>query len=122
LNFINIKQRRKSCQSLFKKCLNPLLFVEAIYCNLGLLKTLKFLMSSRGVLRKQNDVVISKASELKIATAPAELRNDNKKYFLIALNLYGRYTIEAGNFFLFISGKNRIIFILSEINSKIKCV
>gem|GEM_PF-4655326 len=79
-------------------------------------------MSSRGVLRKQNDVVISKASELKIATAPAELRNDNKKYFLIALNLYGRYTIEAGNFFLFISGKNRIIFILSEINSKIKCV
>jgi len=38
-------------------------------------------MSSREVLQKQNDVVISKSSALKIATAPSELRNDNKKYF-----------------------------------------
>jgi|GEM_PF-5348037 len=38
-------------------------------------------MSSRGVLHKQNDVVISKSSELKIATALSLLRNYNKNTF-----------------------------------------
>jgi len=43
-------------------------------------------MSSREVLRKQNDVVISKSSELKIATVPSLLRNDTKKDFFSGLN------------------------------------